>query len=223
MGWPAKCDVFTERHRTWIAKRIAEKTQEGKLEIDRLWEPHTGSMWDENETRKMLTPPPRDPELEATLGDITTEVVDAIVNAANTSLLGGGGVDGAIHKAAGPELKEFCKSLGGRAVGDAKCTPGFDLQARWVIHTVGPQWQGGDQGEPDQLASCYRECLARADDVEAKSIAFPAISAGIYGYPIQLSAAIAVKTIQTTPTNVRLVRFIAFNKTTFDVYKKLLG
>ncbi len=163
------------------------------------------------------------PRLEATLGDITTETVDAIVNAANTSLLAGGGVDRAIHEAAGPKLQGCCNGLGGCAEGDAKLTPGFDLAARWVIHTVGPQWQGGDQGEPDLLASCHRKSLACADEVAVESMAFPAISAGVYGYPIESSAAIAVRTIQESPTNVSLVRFVAFNETVFDAYRKLLG
>ena len=162
------------------------------------------------------------PSLEPLLGDITAEDVDAIINAANSSLLGGGGVDGAIHRAAGPELVEHCRSLGGCESGQAKITPGFKLTARWVIHTVGPVWHGGTQGEPELLASCYRESMARADEVGAATVAFPAISTGVYGYPIEAAAAISVATIRATPTNVTEVRFVAFNQQTLDAYRELL-
>ena len=161
--------------------------------------------------------------LEAVKGDITAEEVDAIVNAANTSLLGGGGVDGAIHRAAGPELLDACRPLGGCATGDAKATPGFRLPARWVIHTVGPVWRGGDAGEADLLASCYRRSLEVADELGARSVAFPAISTGVYGYPAEEAATIAVDTIRATPTSVELVRLVAFDDGTLRLYEDRLG
>src|SRR4051812_2073051 len=155
--------------------------------------------------------------------DITTLQVDAIVNAANRALCGGGGVDGAIHDAAGPELVARCRTLGGCRTGAAKITPGFRLPARWVIHTVGPEWRGGNDGEPELLASCYRQSLARADEVDATTVAFPAISTGVYAYPIIPAAEIAIGTLQTTPTNVKVVTLVAFNDETFDAYESLLG
>ena len=165
----------------------------------------------------------RRPLLELAVGDITTEQVDAIVNAANETLLGGGGVDGAIHRAAGPELLAHCRTLDGCPTGQAKITPGFGLTARWVIHTVGPIWHGGHQGEPKLLASCYRESLARADEVGAHSVAFPAISTGVYGYPMTPATQIAVDTVSATPTKVELVRFVCFNQEAFDAYRDILG
>lgn len=162
-------------------------------------------------------------QLQVVLGDITQEDVDAIVNAANSSLLGGGGVDGAIHRAAGPELVAHCRLLGGCKTGQAKATPGFRLRARYVIHTVGPVWRGGGHGEPELLASCYRESLARADELGVERIAFPAISTGVYGYPIEPAARIAVATVRTTPTGVELVRFVCFDDSTRLAYEAALG
>ena len=161
--------------------------------------------------------------LEIVGGDLTREKVDAIVNAANSSLLGGGGVDGAIHRAAGPELLEHCRHLRGCETGSAKATPGFRLPARWVIHTVGPVWRGGGFREAELLASCYRASLARADELGARTLAFPAISTGIYGYPVDQAAALAVDTLRTTPTAVEEVRLMCFNDESFDAYRSALG
>jgi len=152
------------------------------------------------------------------MGDITKLEVDAVVNAANATLLGGGGVDGAIHRAAGPRLLEYCRTLGGCETGQAKVTPGFNLPARWVIHTVGPVWRGGARGEPELLASCYRESLARADDVGAATIAFPAISTGVYGYPLEEATSTAIETVRSTPTDVAEVTFVAFDPKTLEAY-----
>lgn len=158
--------------------------------------------------------------IEAVKGDITRERVDAIVNAANQALAGGGGVDGAIHRAAGAaELQAACSRLGGCATGDAKATPGFALAARWIIHTVGPRWRGGDQGEPELLASCYRRSLQVADELGARSIAFPAISTGIYGYPAGDAARIAIETLRSTAAQVELVRLVAFDAQTQSLYE----
>jgi O-acetyl-ADP-ribose deacetylase (regulator of RNase III) len=154
-------------------------------------------------------------------GDITTLVVDAIVNAANERLLGGGGVDGAIHSAAGPALLDACRALGGCSTGDAKATPGFRLPSRWVIHTVGPIWRGGGAGEEHLLRSCYRRSLEVADEIGAASIAFPAISTGIYAYPPDLAAQIAVATLRTTPTRVQECTLVAFDRATFERYQRL--
>jgi O-acetyl-ADP-ribose deacetylase (regulator of RNase III) len=159
--------------------------------------------------------------VEVVTADITALTVDAIVNAANETLLGGGGVDGAIHAAAGPELLAECRTLGGCATGDAKATGGHRLPARWVIHTVGPVWHGGDRGEADLLASCYRRSLAVADELGARSIAFPAISTGVYRFPRAEAASIAVDTLRSTPTAVERIILVAFDEETAQLYRDL--
>jgi O-acetyl-ADP-ribose deacetylase len=161
--------------------------------------------------------------LIAARGDITTEAVDAIVNAANPALTRGGGVCGAIFAAAGPGLDEACSALGGCATGDAKATPGFELPARWVIHAVGPVWHGGGQGEPDLLGSAYRRCLAVADDLGAASLALPAISTGIFGYPLDAATDVAVATMRDTPSRVEVVRFVCFDDRTLAAYRDRLA
>lgn len=158
------------------------------------------------------------PHLEVVLGDIVTEHVHAVVNAANSSLLGGGGVDGAIHRAAGPELLEACRELGGCAYGDAKATLAFDLPARFVIHTVGPVWRGGGGGEARLLQSCYRRCLEVADEIGADSVAFPAISTGAFGYPVPEATKIAVATVRATLTGVHTIRFVCFDPAVHERY-----
>ena len=163
--------------------------------------------------------------IEPAIGDITRETVDAIVNAANESLLGGGGVDGAIHRAAGRELLDECRLLNGCETGDAKATAGHALPARWVIHTVGPVWRGGAHGEPELLASCYRRSLEVADSLGARSVAFPAISTGVYGYPRPAAARIAVDNVRAVlpTTSVDLVRLVAFDTATYELYESLLN
>ena len=164
------------------------------------------------------------PVIEAVRGDITGERVDAVVNAANAALAGGGGVDGAIHRAAGEaDLQAACRGLGGCPTGEARVTPGFRLPARWIIHTVGPRWRGGGSGEADLLASCYRRSLEAADEVGARSVAFPAISTGIYGYPREEAARVAVRTLRSTPTRVELVRLVAFDEATLALYEAELA
>jgi len=151
--------------------------------------------------------------LEVVSGDITKLAIDAIVNAANSSLLGGGGVDGAIHRAAGPDLVAACRLLGGCATGDAKITPGFRLPAKYVIHAVGPVWRGGASGEPELLASCYRRSLELAIENNVRTIAFPAISCGVYGYPIDAAADIAIgetRRVLADGDDIDRVLFVAF-------------
>ncbi|MBN2486134.1 MAG: O-acetyl-ADP-ribose deacetylase [Bacteroidales bacterium] len=164
--------------------------------------------------------------IELFRGDITQLKVDAIVNAANNSLLGGGGVDGAIHKAAGPGLLLECKTLGGCPTGDAKLTSGYNLLAKWVIHTVGPVWNGGLNNEPSLLRSCYASCLRIADEFKIKSIAFPNISTGVYGFPKQLAAEIALDEIHAclkNPGQIRKVIFALFDNENFSIYNKLIN
>jgi O-acetyl-ADP-ribose deacetylase (regulator of RNase III) len=163
--------------------------------------------------------------IEVALGDITTQDVDAVVTAANESLLGGGGVDGAIHRAAGPRLAEAGAAIGPCEPGDAMATPAFDLDppVRHVIHTVGPVGEGGSYGEAEILASCYRRSLQVADALRARSVAFPAIATGVYGFPPDQAAKIAVQTIRSTPTAVEHVRLVAFDQATRDMLEAALN
>ncbi|MDE2070341.1 MAG: O-acetyl-ADP-ribose deacetylase [Gammaproteobacteria bacterium] len=155
--------------------------------------------------------------------DITDLDVDAVVNAANTTLLGGGGVDGAIHRAAGPELLEACRKLGGCPTGEARITPGFRLKARWVIHSVGPVWRDGAHGEPQLLESCYRSAFVLAKEAKARSIAFPCISTGVYRYPRQEAARIALKVMYDHNGNFRSIVACCFDAENAAIYRKLLA
>ncbi len=164
--------------------------------------------------------------IELVLGDITKQKVDAIVNAANTALLGGAGVDGAIHRAAGPKLLEECRKQGGCPTGEARITKGYRLPARFVIHTVGPVWQGGESGEDELLQACYENSLKLAEQNGAKTIAFPSISTGAYRFPIERAARIAIKTIREKldrSRSVERVVFVCFSKADYEVYERTLN
>jgi len=153
-------------------------------------------------------------------GDITAQEADAVVNAANSSLLGGGGVDGAIHRAGGPEILAACRLLGGCETGDAKATTAGRLPARYVIHAVGPVWRGGSEGEPDLLASCHRRSLEVARELGVRTIAFPAISCGVYGYPLELAAPVAVQTVREHGDGLDEIRFVLFNGEAYDAFAR---
>ena len=182
--------------------------------------------WPEDfQERPNNLPGAKKPSIEVVLGDITDERVEAIVNAANKTLLGGGGVDGAIHRAAGPRLAQVGTGIAPCDPGDAKATPAFDLDppVTHVIHTVGPVWHGGDRGEAQLLQSCYRRCLELADKLGVRSVAFPAISTGVYGYPPELAADVAVRALTNASTNVEVIRLVAYDDTTYRLYRQRLA
>jgi len=164
-------------------------------------------------------------KIELVLGNITKQTVDAIVNAANTTLLGGGGVDGAIHRAAGPELLEECRRIGGCPTGEARITKAYRLPAKDVIHTVGPVWRGGNTGEDELLGNCYRNSLKLAEQNGVKTIAFPSISTGAYGFPIERAAPIAVRTVRDAIDNTKSIEkiiFVCFSQPDYEVYEKFM-
>lgn len=166
-------------------------------------------------------------KISVVIGDITKQEVDAIVNAANNTLLGGGGVDGAIHRAAGHELLEECRKIGGCETGKAVITKGYNLPAEYVIHTVGPVWRGGSHGEAELLASCYKESLKLAVERGIRTIAFPSISTGAYGYPVELAAPIAINTVaefvdSASSSSIEEVRFVCFHEKTYEIYRREL-
>lgn len=169
----------------------------------------------------------KETKISVVIGDITKQEVDAIVNAANNTLLGGGGVDGAIHRAAGPELLEECRKIGGCETGKAVITKGYNLPAEYVIHTVGPVWRGGSHGEAELLASCYKESLKLAVERGIRTIAFPSISTGAYGYPVELAAPIAINTVaefvdSASSSSIEEVRFVCFHEKTYEIYRREL-
>jgi O-acetyl-ADP-ribose deacetylase (regulator of RNase III) len=164
-------------------------------------------------------------KIEIIIGDITKQHVDAIVNAANESLLGGGGVDGAIHRAAGPKLLDECRTIGGCPTGEARVTAGYNLPAKWVIHTVGPVWQGGGHHEDDLLGRCYRYSLALAKKIGARTVAFPSISTGAFGFPVERAADLAIKEIAAFMggnSEIEQVIMVCFSEHTYDAYKRAL-
>lgn len=163
--------------------------------------------------------------IELVIGDITEQRVDAIVNAANGSLLGGGGVDGAIHRAAGPKLLEVCRGIGGCPTGEARITPGFNLPARFVIHTVGPVWHGGNDTEDGLLASCYRSSMRLAHENDVHSIAFPSISTGVYRFPLERAVPIAMRELRSAAgryPEIGIIRVVAYSQETYDIYEKVM-